>query len=423
MKESEEAKLYPTWRDHYLVIQGFFYLSQGIAMGVTLFFAEFLRQLGVSDLNSIIFQAIVVIPWYIKIVFGILSDNIAISDYGRRKPYIFVAGFFALIGWLTMPLYDTFSILVLLSGFLVSLGIAVSDASIDALAVDITPPNRRGSMQGVSWGSRGLGFGVASFVAGSLVDQADWLLLFIVPGILTGLACFLVLLIEEKPLPDDFKKVPVEIYKQVFSHRAIHLTLIFQIFSGAGITIVALLQTFLDEELAYTNTDVGRILLYFAIGMLIGAVSFGILGDRIRVRIILPIATALYILTIISIFMVDLDQFGQISIYFGVVGLINGGYEATQMRLGMDYATTVLGGTMFNLYNSISNIGQFALGSIIIFSLTQILDLKVSWQFTSIFLLIAIIPAILLLKNYDSYDVERIGRDLISENQTGLTHG
>ena len=100
---------YDVWRDYYLAIQGFFYLAQGIAMGAILFFPNFLRSLGATDSQSIIFQAIVWIPWYLKIFFGILSDNYPVKSFGRRKPYIFLAGILGVIGWATIPLFKTFS--------------------------------------------------------------------------------------------------------------------------------------------------------------------------------------------------------------------------------------------------------------------------------------------------------------------------
>ena len=89
MATIEKSSFKEIWRDYYLAIQGFFYLAQGIAMGAILFFPNFLRNLGASTTDSIIFQAIVWIPWYLKIFFGILSDNYPIKSFGRRKPYIF----------------------------------------------------------------------------------------------------------------------------------------------------------------------------------------------------------------------------------------------------------------------------------------------------------------------------------------------
>jgi hypothetical protein len=53
-------------------------------------------------------------------------------------------------------------------------------------------------------------------------------------------------------------------------------------------------------------------------------------------------------------------------VFFFLVGFVNGEYEATQMRIGMDNSPSIVGGSVYNLYNSLSNVGQIAIGSIAI---------------------------------------------------------
>ena len=73
------------WRDYYLVIQGFFYLAQGVTMGALVFITAYLDYLGVPPFERILFQAIIAIPWYLKIIFGVLSDNVKIKEWGREN--------------------------------------------------------------------------------------------------------------------------------------------------------------------------------------------------------------------------------------------------------------------------------------------------------------------------------------------------
>ncbi|MFX0211742.1 MAG: MFS transporter [Candidatus Hodarchaeota archaeon] len=392
---------YNVWRDYYLIIQGLFYLAQGVSMGALLFFTEFLNYLDVPKFERILFQAIIAFPWYLKIIFGVLSDNVKIRNYGRRKPYIFIAGIFGVIGWLTIPLFTEFNPILLFFGILASLATAMSDAVIDALAVDITPPIRRGAMQGVSWGSRGLGIGISAVVIGMLAEEELWFYVYAVPGIGVSLACFLVLLFQENPLAPDFKPVPIKKYINELKPEKVQLCMAFQILSGAGIAITAIIETFLREETDYSETDIGRVIAMFAVGMFIGAAVFGLLGDQISVRITLPVTTALYTAAIISVFLFDIEEFIAAALFFGLIGLMNGGYEATQMRIGMDIASTSesLEGTMYNLFNSISNIGQFALGSLLVAMLVELADdYKIGWQLCWLFLLLAMVPGYLLVK-------------------------
>lgn len=398
MFDEVESK-YLVWRDYYFGIQGVFYFAQGVAMGALFFLTAFLDFLSLSPFERIAVQAIIWLPWYLKIIFGILSDNVPIRTFGRRKPYIFTAGIVGVIGWLTLPLHAVFGPLLLVSGILASLGTSMSDATIDALAVDITPPQKRGMMQGVSWGSRGIGIGISGLIVGVLADANQWFIIYAVPGIIVSLACFLVLLFKENPLPPDFKRVPAAVYKGVFKTKEVLVCMLFQILSGAGIAILAIMQTYLDESVGFDNTTIGVIFVIFSLGMFCGAVVFGLLGDKVSVRLTLPITTAFYALLVMTVLLLNLGDFAIASAFFLLVGIANGGYEATQMRISMDNSPSIVAGSMYNLYNSLSNLGQTAIGAILIAALVDALgDFRLGWQLAVVFLVLAIFPGFFLAK-------------------------
>ncbi len=394
------------WRNSNLGWVGLFYLAQGIAFGALVFLPAYLRYLGLSDFDSILWQSIILLPWYLKIIFGILSDNLPLKSWGRRKPYIFIAAAFGLIGWLSIPFIGAtfgFGILLVIVGLLASTGAAMSDAVIDAMAVDVTPPRKRGSIQGVSWGFRGLGLGLAAVGMGLLSFADLWAWVFLIPGVLLALFTFLTLIIKENPLPPDFSAVPFSTYKEVFSTRNVQICLLFQVLAGIAIAIVPILQTLLEQGLGFDLITVGIIFMIFAIGWFLGAIIIGVLGDTVSLRTMLPVATALYIISVISALILAPYLFTMTIAagFFFLVGLANGGYEATYMRIGMDNSPSILGGTMMNLYNSLSNIGQLGIGAIIIafmaiyvFGGNYILGL----QITILFFILALIASWYLIK-------------------------
>lgn len=368
-------------------------------MGALLFLPAFLRDLGLTDFESIVIQAIIWLPWYLKLIFGVLSDNVPVKEYGRRKPYIFLAGIFSVIGWITLPFHTTFSALLVVSGIFAALGTAMSDATIDALAVDVTPPQKRGTMQGVSWGSRGLGVGVSAIAVGLLAEEGAWILIYLIPGLIISVACFTVLLFKETPLPPDFKRVSLGTYGSVMKQKNVLICMLFQLLSGAAIAILSIAQTFLEEGLGFDRITVGVVFAVFSIGMFIGAAIFGVLGDKISVRTTLPLTTVLYAVLIFFVIFLDLTDTTLSMVFFFSVGFVNGGYEATQMRIGMDNSPSVVGGSIYNLYNSLSNVGQIALGSIAIVAFVTIVgDYRYGWQLAVLFLFVALIPGLYLAK-------------------------
>ncbi|MEM4735043.1 MAG: MFS transporter [Candidatus Thorarchaeota archaeon] len=395
---------YNVWRDYYLVIQGLFYFAQGIAMGALFFLTAFLDYLSIDPFGRIVIQAVIWAPWYLKVIFGIVSDSVPIRHMGRRKPYIFLAGVLGAIGWLTLGLHTVFSVLLVISGLLASFGTSMGDAVIDALAVDITPPRRRGAMQGASWGSRGLGVGISAVAVGLMADQNVWFLIYAVPGLFVSAATLLVLVFRENPL---VSRPRVTLSSLEFGERSIQLCLVFQILAGAGLAILPIMQTFLQEGVGFNNFTIGIVFMVFSIGMFAGAVFFGLLGDRISVRYTLPFTTAAYAMIVAIVLMIDLGTVPTAIAFFFGVGLINGGYEATQMRISMDYSPRAVSGTMYNLYNSLSNVGQIAIGAIMIAYLVELVgSYQVGWQLGWVFLFLALIPGYVLVRKHAAVGTE-----------------
>ncbi|MHA2176821.1 MAG: MFS transporter [Candidatus Thorarchaeota archaeon] len=388
------------WRDYYLGVQSLFYFAQGVAMGSLLFLTAFLGYLNVDNFGRIVFQAVIWLPWYLKVFFGVLSDNVSVKQYGRRKPYMVFAGVVGIIGWITIPLYTEFSMLLVVSGIMASLGTGMSDATVDAIAVEITPQNRRGALQGMSWGFRGLGLGIAALLAGVLADANSWFMLFTIPGVLVSLSCFLVLLYKENPLPEDFKRVSVQEYRNAFSNRNVQLCIIFNLFAAAAIAILPLIQTLLEVGLGFDLVTVGIVFSIFSFGMFLGALIFGILGDRISVRKTLPMNSVVYAIVIMAVLFINLHDPTLAMIFFFVVGFTSGGYQATQLRINMDNTPAIASGTIFNLYNSIANVGLIAIGALAIAAFESLVgSYQIGWQLAWVFLLIALIPAYYLTRN------------------------
>jgi len=397
---SVDHKQNRVWRDYYLGIQGLFYFAQGIAFGSLLFLTSFLGYLSVDEFGRILFQSVIWIPWYLKIFFGVLSDNVPMKRYGRRKPYVLFAGIVGVIGWITIPLYTEFSVLLLVSGILASFGTGMSDATIDALAVEVTPQKRRGALQGLSWGFRGLGLGITTIWAGVLADANSWFIVFSVPGILMSLSCFLVLLFKENPLPEDFSRISVQVYKSVFSNKNVILCFIFNLFAASAVAIFALIQTLLEVGLGFDLVTVGIVFSAFSAGMFLGALIFGTLGDRISVRTTLPVNSAVYAAVIVSALFINLQDTTVAMSFFFLVGLTSGGYQTTQLRINMDNTPAVASGTIFNLYNSVANLGMLAIGALTIAAFETIVgSYQISWQLCWVFLLIALIPGYYLTRN------------------------
>ncbi len=408
--EDLEARQLKVWREWFLAIQGFFYFAQGVAFAALLLLPVIMKDYLLNPVTpdeALTYQSIIMIPWYIKLLYGLLSDNISIGKFGRRKPYIVIAGALGIVGWFVLPAFKSFNPGFVVIGILLSLSIALSDAVIDSLAVDITPEKRRGWMQGVGWGGRGAGTALAGIVFYKILGIVPWTVAFYIAGGLIIIACIVALFYKEPDIlnTEEKNRINWKEYKIEFKKKEMWLVTLFMLISGAGIALISTFTTFLSETTTINLDDIGLGITFFALGQFVGAAFIGILGNIIPLLPVMIVNTVLYIGGIVGLIFIPLHNLTIVYLMVAILGGINGGYEATQMRIGMEYSQGPIGGSLYNWYMSFTNIGQITLGAIIIGQMSKFLltiypaetAYPYAMQVSTVFLALAIIPAIFLI--------------------------
>ncbi len=105
-------------------------------------------------------MSIILLPFGVKFIYGILSDKIGFKNLGRRKPWIIGASFLSGLIWIIFPFILTPSnamSLVTILGIVIVIGVAMADTAIDGLILDLYPKERLGRVQGICWGFRSVG--------------------------------------------------------------------------------------------------------------------------------------------------------------------------------------------------------------------------------------------------------------------------
>jgi len=153
------------------------YFTQGTILG---YFASlnalYMLDNGLDMADVGIFSTIALIPFVIKILFGIISDRYNLFGLGHRKPYIFIGllvQFACLIVVANINPGESYWLYVGLA-FLLQLGMAFYDTCTDGLALDITPESEKGILQGFMVGGRSVGVDRGSLGGGD--DRAVSLL-------------------------------------------------------------------------------------------------------------------------------------------------------------------------------------------------------------------------------------------------------
>lgn len=179
---------------------GLIYFAEGIILG---YFASlnalYLLGNGIDIAKIGIFSSIALIPFVIKIFFGMLSDRFNFFGLGHRKPYIAIGLLVQFVCLLIVAGIDPgkhyWSFVAL--AFFLQMGMAFFDTCADGMALDITPLSEKGTLQGFMVGGRAVGVIVAASVAGFIAEKINWPTVFYFLAVLTLIPFVLLFFIKE----------------------------------------------------------------------------------------------------------------------------------------------------------------------------------------------------------------------------------
>lgn len=350
---------------------GMLYMVQGVIGAFTINFAKpYLNSFGIdADLIALLF-VLLLIPFILKVAYGILSDRVNLFGLGHRLPYIVIALVLSAIGISAAGFvnpgeaYWVFATLILLNSF----AVALFDTTADALAVDVTPAKDQGKVQSVMTGARAVGFVIMSLLIGWIAQWFGYRSVFIIIGLLMLSPLYWVLNVRE---PSQLNHS--ETFK--WSHFSALLQptwLTFALYAIVGWFLFAgtdgLITFYLDERFGAVETEIGTFGALRGIGTIIGAVVFGTVISRIGKWNTAGLAALLLALGALSFSY--LPSIGAFMIAAAFWGFVNGIANTVFMVFAMDRTDPAIAGSMFAISMAVINIGT-ALGDGIATGLTD----------------------------------------------------
>ncbi|XP_059638673.1 probable folate-biopterin transporter 3 [Cornus florida] len=182
-------------------------LNQGLGMGLSrltiAYYMKDVQKLQPSEAQ--VYSGIILIPFIIKPLWGLLTDIVPINGY-RRRPYFVFAGFLGVISMLTLSLHKklhpAFALVSLMGA---SAGVAIADVTIDACITEksIMHPPLAADMQSLCALSSSIGLLLGYSVSGILVHQIGPRGVFGVLCIPSGLVILVGVMLKE-PIMHNF---------------------------------------------------------------------------------------------------------------------------------------------------------------------------------------------------------------------------
>jgi MFS transporter, PAT family, beta-lactamase induction signal transducer AmpG len=339
---------------------GSLYFTQGTILSYfTALNALYFLSRGLSMTDVGIFASIALIPFVIKIFLGILSDRVNLFGLGHRKPYILIGLVVQTTCLVIVPFIDpaeNYWGFVSLA-FILQMGMALYDTCTDGLALDTTPPEDQGTIQGIMVGGRALGVVLTASLVGLLAEFVGWSAVFWSLAIFTLIPIPLVLKIKEgeRSLDEAFDWSAFNAFKQ---KTVIFLALLgcvfFFVIAGAN----QLVNPFLETEFGISLSMAGYYTTVWGIGVVLGGIFGGRLFGRIGMKNATWAAMATGLIGIL--FLGFINGPGIAWLLVPLFGLAYGTQQTIFFALAMKYTDARIAASMFSILMAATNIAQGA---------------------------------------------------------------
>ncbi len=151
------------------------YFAQGIPYGLmNIAVPAWLASQGIGAGQIASFLAVIILPWAFKLLSGPLMDRYQFPAMGSRRPWVLGAqlgmtlSFFSLI--LVENPAEQIGLLMAL-GLLINVFAATQDVAVDGMAIDVTPVNEQGRLNGFMVFGKAIGWGLTSAVTGIMLVE------------------------------------------------------------------------------------------------------------------------------------------------------------------------------------------------------------------------------------------------------------
>ncbi len=149
------------------------YFAQGIPYGLmNIAIPAWLASQGVGAGEIASFLAIIILPWAFKLLSGPLMDRYQFLAMGRRRPWVLGAQLGMTLSFFSLALVDNppeqVGLLMML-GLFINVFAATQDVAVDGMAIDVTPVNEQGRLNGFMVFGKAVGWGITSAVTGTML--------------------------------------------------------------------------------------------------------------------------------------------------------------------------------------------------------------------------------------------------------------
>lgn len=333
------------------------YFSQGSIMAFfTALNALYLQSFGLDMTRIGLIGTIALIPFVIKIFFGMLSDKYNLLGLGYRKPYIILGLVIQALCLLAVTMINPGINFPAYAGlaFLMMAGMALYDTCTDGLALDTIPKEEEGKIQGFMVGGRAAGMVVVSALIGLIAQYYSWTAAFIFLAVITLIPLPLVILSQEGERTKE-RAFDWSAFSSFKKPAVIALGVL-----GAAYSLIInganqLVNPFLSQEFSIDLATAGFISTVLGAGIVAGGLTGGTITDKIGQKRSVLSALLIALISIASLSFISSQWMVWILVI--IFGFAFGFYETVYFAISMRETDGRIAATMFSILMAIANIG------------------------------------------------------------------
>lgn len=393
-------------RNGRILLFGFLYFTQGaIAAYVLIFNNLYLRAFGAAAWQLSLLNGLLVMPFILKIGIGLLSDKVKLQlpllGTGHRRPYISLGLLLISTGGIVaafVPPVEMYPLFVLMALF-IALGLALYDTVADGYAIDVTPAEEQGQIQGVMVVGRALGVVILASIYGRVIELLGWKVIFVAVALLTLLPQILLRFTHESEQRSQSQAFSWEALHHLWRPDIFRFSLYAIVYSVAIYGANAIIALFANEGLGQSLVAVGDVAALGGLGMVVGGAVSTYLIRRPTISIWQQgVWTAAAVFTILLLMALVATE-SNIMIMFVLWGICLSASELIYITLAMAKADRRMGAGQFAIFMAISNIGV-GLGQSASTSLIDTIDFR--WIFVGLAVInLLLFPLLAMMRQDD----------------------
>ncbi len=327
---------------------------------------------GLTPTQMAYFQAVTLLAWVVKPLWGILSDFFPIFG-SRRKSYLVLTSLFAGGAWLvlsSLTIYTVPTLLLLIT--LIYMAYAFQDVVTDGLMVETGQPlNMTGQFQSIQWTAVYAAMILTALAGGWVADLArggkiSYQVIFAITAFCPLLTAAIVILLVREPTMPHPEVTAGHDLKDIFRHPGIWILAFFLFLWNFSPSFGAPFFYYAVDTLKFSGTFLGILQAVAGAGALAGSISYGIFFADFPIRRFLRIAVILGVLATLSYFVYFAHPIiARPTVMKGLalgmnffLGIASSVIFLTLLNLAAKVSPRYAGGTVFALLMSFYNLGQ-----------------------------------------------------------------